>query len=211
MPRTVIFISGNGSNMENLIDADLPGEVVLVLSNNQNAPCLTKAQERGIKTGIIDNRKFNTRDDFDKALAKEISKYNPDLIALAGFMLILGDSFLDHFPMKVLNIHPSLLPAFPGRYTHRSALKKGVKFHGCTVHFVTSKLDEGPIIIQASVPVTANDSEESLAKKVLKKEHDIYPIAAKLFLEKRLRIVENKVIISQEVKYPDANHSPIIF
>ena len=179
MPRTVIFISGNGSNMENLIDADLPGEVVLVLSNNQNAPGLTKAQERGIKTGIIDNRKFNTRDDFDKALAKEISKYDPDLIALAGFMLILGDSFLDHFPMKVLNIHPSLLPKYKGLNTHERVIQNKEKYSGCTVHYVNSRLDSGKIILQAKVKISKKDTSSSLKKKILKQEHLLYRKAIK--------------------------------
>lgn len=189
----VILISGRGSNMRALLEAGLP--VAAVISNNPEAAGLTFAQERGIPTHAVDHRTFPDRNTFDSALAKIIDSYQPHLVALAGYMRILSETFVNHYRGKLINIHPSLLPAFPGLNTHAQALQEGVKIHGCTVHFVTPQLDHGPIIIQAAVPVLANDTAATLAARVLAQEHRIYPQAANWFLQGRLTLTENRVAI----------------
>ncbi len=201
MNKIVVLISGRGSNMENLVRSDIPGKFVLVASNNPQADGLKRAKNLGIRTAVVDHKIFTSRQDFDLALAKKLAEYEPDLILLAGFMRVLSKFFLSRFENKVLNIHPSLLPAFPGQHTHKKAIKKGVRIHGCTVHFVTPSLDAGPIIIQSAVSVNPKDDEESLAKKVLEQEHKIYPIAAKWFLEKKLRIEDEKVFVDEDTKF----------
>jgi phosphoribosylglycinamide formyltransferase 1 len=197
MKRYVILISGRGSNMEALLDADLPGKCVAVICNRPDAAGLAFAQRKSIATFVVDHRDYADRSIFDAALAAEIERHAPDLILLAGFMRVLGDDFVKRFEGRMLNIHPSLLPAFPGRHTHRAALAAGVKMHGCSVHFVTPVLDDGPIVIQASVPVLEGDDEASLAARVLVQEHIIYPKAAALFLEERVRLSHGKVFFDQ--------------
>ena len=194
MKRYVILISGRGSNMEALLDADLPGQCAAVISNRPDAAGLAFAASRGIATAAIDHRNCADRAQFDAALALEIERHAPDLVLLAGFMRVLGDDFVRRFEGRMLNIHPSLLPAFPGMRTHREALAAGVKLHGCTVHFVTPTLDGGPIVIQAAVPVLDGDDEATLAERVLAQEHVIYPQAACWFLQGRLRIVDGRVV-----------------
>ncbi len=193
MKNIVILISGRGSNMEAIVRAKLPAKVAAVISNRADAAGLKFAAETGIPTQVVDDRGFPSREAFDADLATKIDAHSPDLVALAGFMRVLGGNFVRRYSGRLVNIHPSLLPAFPGLHTHRRALQEGVKLHGCTVHFVTPQVDHGPIIVQAGVPVRADDTEESLAARVLRQEHRIYPLAARWFLEDRL-IVRNGVV-----------------
>ena len=182
----VVLISGRGSNMEALLDARLP--ISAVISNRGDAPGLRTAAARGVPTRVVEHRSFATRDAFDAAIADEIDRFAPRLIALAGFMRVLTARFVARYRDRVLNIHPSLLPAFPGLNTHERALAEGVKVHGCTAHLVTPELDHGPIVIQAVVRVRAEDSASALAARVLEQEHVIYPRAARWFLDERLVI-----------------------
>lgn len=183
MKRVVVLISGRGTNMQALAEADLPGRIVAVVSNRPDAGGLRYARERGMATAVVDHREYPTREAFDAALATAIEEHAPDLVALAGFMRVLMPGFVKRYAGRLLNIHPSLLPAFPGLDTHARALAAGVKVHGATVHFVTAALDHGPIIVQAAVPVLADDGPEVLAARVLAQEHRIYPLAARWFLE----------------------------
>jgi phosphoribosylglycinamide formyltransferase 1 len=208
MKRYVILISGRGSNMVSLLDAGLPGTCTAVISNRADAAGLALAAARGIATLAIDHRGFAAREDFDAALAAEIERYTPDLVLLAGFMRILGDGFVRHFEGRLLNIHPSLLPAFPGIKTHARALAAGVRVHGCSVHFVTPALDGGPIIAQAAVPVQADDDEASLAARVLAEEHTLYPRVARWFLESRLHLVDGRARLTGETAVAAALHVP---
>ena len=185
------MISGRGSNMQALVEAGLP--VAAVISNRADAMGLDYARSRGIATAVVSHRDYATREDFDAALAQVVDGYAPDLVALAGFMRILTEAFVVRYQGRMLNIHPSLLPAFPGLDTHARALAAGVKLHGCTVHFVTPQLDHGPIVIQAAVPVLPQDDEAILAARVLTQEHRIYPRAARWFLQERL-VIENGVV-----------------
>ncbi|HEU4855354.1 MAG TPA: phosphoribosylglycinamide formyltransferase [Nitrosospira sp.] len=196
MKSLVILISGRGSNMQALIEAKLPVRVAAVISNKPNAPGLEIAKMHGCETIVVDQRSYPERAAFDAALMETIDAYQPDLIALAGFMRILGNDFVNHYQGRLLNVHPSLLPAFPGLNPHRQALKEGVKIHGCTVHFVTAQMDCGPIIIQAAVQVRPDDTEETLAARVLQQEHRIYPEAVRWFMEDRLMLSENRVNVS---------------
>jgi len=184
----VVLISGRGSNMEALLNAQLPARITAVISNNPEARGLATARARGIATAVVDHRKFPDRASFDAALATEIERHRPDLVVLAGFMRILTPAFIDRYHGRLMNIHPSLLPAFAGLHTHRRALAEGATSHGCTVHFVVPEVDSGPIILQASVPVLPGDTEETLAARVLVEEHRIYPEAVKWFFEDRLRV-----------------------
>lgn len=187
----VILISGRGSNMRALIEAGLP--VSAVISNRSDAEGLATAGARGIATRVVEHRRYATREAFDAALAAEIDRFAPHLVALAGFMRILTPGFVARYRGRLLNIHPSLLPAFPGRDTHRRALAAGVKVHGCTVHFVTDQLDHGPIVAQAVVPVRADDDEAKLAARVLAQEHLIYPRCVRWFLEEKLVFADGAV------------------
>ena len=182
----VVLISGRGSNMEALIEAGLP--VSAVISNRADAAGLALAGKRGIATRVVEHRRYAAREEFDQALAAEIDRFAPRVVALAGFMRILTPVFIARYRERLLNIHPSLLPAFPGLDTHERALAAGVKVHGCTVHFVTAELDHGPIVAQAAVPVRAGDDAATLAARVLKQEHVIYPRAVRWFLEGRLAL-----------------------
>lgn len=188
MKSLVIVISGRGSNMRALLEAELPVRVAAVISNNPEAAGLEIAKRHDIETGIVDHREYQDRKAFEDALAKKIDLYRPSLIALAGFMRVLGDSFVNQYNGKLINIHPSLLPAFPGLRAHEQALEEGVRIHGCTVHFVTPRMDHGPIIIQAAVRVLPNDTKETLAARVLEQEHRIYPEAVRLYMEGRLKL-----------------------
>ena len=182
----VVLISGRGSNMEALLEARLP--VSAVISNRADAAGLRTAAARGIPTRVVEHRGFASRAAFDAALAAEIDRVEPRLVALAGFMRVLTPAFVERYAQRLLNIHPSLLPAFPGLNTHERALAAGVKLHGCTVHFVTPELDHGPIVIQAAVRVHPGDNPPALAARVLRQEHVIYPRAVSWFLEDRLVI-----------------------
>jgi phosphoribosylglycinamide formyltransferase-1 len=187
----VVLISGRGSNMRALVEAGLP--VAAVISNRADAAGLDYARGHGIATAVVEHRAFADRSQFEAALAREIRRFSPRLLALAGFMRVLTPGFVAHYRDRILNIHPSLLPAFPGLDTHARALAAGVKVHGCTVHFVTGELDSGPIVIQAAVPVRPGDAAEQLAARVLAQEHVIYPRAVRWFLEDRLVIEGDKV------------------
>ena len=188
MKTIVILISGRGSNMQAILAAQLPLTVAAVISNKPGAAGLAIAEEHGIATCVVDHRAHADRGSFDTALAKEIDAYTPDLVVLAGFMRILSDTFVARYTGRLINIHPSLLPAFPGLRTHRRALETGVKVHGCTVHFVTPQVDCGPIVVQAAVPVLPEDVEDTLAARVLAQEHRIYPQAIRWFCEDRIEI-----------------------
>lgn len=182
----VALISGRGSNMQALLDAGLP--LTAVISNRADAKGLETARARGVATRVIEHATFPVREAFDSALASEIDRFSPRLVVLAGFMRVLTPGFVERFRGRMLNIHPSLLPAFPGLHTHERALAAGVKLHGCTVHFVTPELDHGPIVIQAAVPVRANDTAQTLAARVLRQEHLVYPQAVRWFLDGKLVI-----------------------
>jgi phosphoribosylglycinamide formyltransferase 1 len=195
MKSLVILISGRGSNMQALLEAGFPIENITVISNNPGTIGLEIAQQHGAKTIVLDHRIYPDRQTFDKALAERIDTCQPKLIALAGFMRILSDSFVQRYQGRLMNIHPSLLPSFPGLGTHARVLQEGVKIHGCTVHFVTSQLDHGPIVIQAAIPVLPNDTESTLAARILQHEHRIYPQAVQWFMEDRIRLNNNYVEI----------------
>ena len=198
MKSLVILISGRGSNMQALMEAeaDLPARIAAVISNKPEAPGLEIARSRGYETIVLDQKSYPDREAFDQRLAEATDAYAPDLVALAGFMRLLGDNFVNHYKGRLINIHPSLLPAFPGLHPHRQALKEGVKVHGCTVHFVTAETDRGPIIIQAAVQVMPGDTEETLAARVLQQEHRIYPEAVRWFMKDRLKLSDNSVEVS---------------
>ena len=186
MKSVVVLLSGRGSNLHALLEAKLPIKIAAVISNNPQAAGLDIAKTYGIETLIVDHRTFPGRAAFDTGLTREIDHYQPDLIVLAGFMRILSDAFVTRYSGRMINIHPSLLPSFPGMNTHMQALRAGVKIHGCSVHFVTPKVDHGPIILQAAVPVLADDTEQTLAARVLQQEHVILPEAVRWFAEDRL-------------------------
>ena len=193
MKNIVVLISGRGSNLEAIVHAGIPARIAAVVSNRADAAGLEFAANSGIPTAIVDDRDFPTREAFDDALAKTIDRNAPQLVALAGFMRILSDGLVRHYAGRLVNIHPSLLPSFPGLHTHQRALEEGVKVHGCTAHFVTAQLDRGPIIIQAAVPVRPGDTEETLAARVLRQEHRIYPLALRWFIEDRL-VIGNGIV-----------------
>jgi phosphoribosylglycinamide formyltransferase-1 len=202
MRRFVVLISGRGSNMQALLQAQLPGTLSAVLSNDPQAAGLELARRHGVETAVVSHRDYTDRESFDRALAVRIDGHEPDLVVLAGFMRILTPGFVQHYAGRLINVHPSLLPAFTGIHTHRRALEEGVKVHGCTVHFVTSELDHGPIIVQAAVPVLPEDDEASLAARVLVQEHRILPQAVRWFLEGRLTIQGNRVQVTGAVRMP---------
>jgi phosphoribosylglycinamide formyltransferase-1 len=180
--------------MRSIIEADTGLEVAAVVSNRPDAPGLQWAATRGLATEVLDHKAFATREAFDSALAERIERHRPDLILLAGFMRIFTEGFIKRFPRRIVNIHPSLLPAFPGLRTHARALAAGVKVHGATVHLVTPALDDGPIVIQGVVPVLAGDDEDRLAARVLEIEHRIYPQAVRWFVEGRVEFAANDVV-----------------
>ncbi|TAH47074.1 MAG: phosphoribosylglycinamide formyltransferase [Betaproteobacteria bacterium] len=189
MKSIVILISGRGSNMEAIVQAAIPGvRIAAVVSNRPDAAGLAFAAGHGIACAVVDHKAYADRAAFDAALAETIDGHRPDLVVLAGFMRVLTDDFVRHYAGRLINIHPSLLPAFPGLHTHRRALETGVRVHGATVHFVTPTLDCGPIVVQAAVPVLAGDDEATLAARVLAQEHRIYPQAVRWFAEDRLRL-----------------------
>ncbi len=198
----VVLISGSGSNLQAIIDhcenGNIPGSIVGVISNRPGVKGLERAKQHGIPTVTLDHKGFSDREAFDQALAKRIDTFKPDLVILAGFMRILTPQFVEHYLGKMLNIHPSLLPKYPGLNTHKRALEAGDKEHGVTVHFVTPELDGGPTVIQAKVAVIEGDTEESLAQKVLEQEHIIYPKAAAWFCEGRLQLTGGKAFLDQK-------------
>ncbi|GAB4127349.1 MAG: phosphoribosylglycinamide formyltransferase [Sideroxydans sp.] len=195
----VILISGRGSNMEALLRAKLPCRVAAVISNKAEAAGLQIARAQGVATAVVPHRDYPDRAAFDAALAEEIDRHQPDLIVLAGFMRILTPAFVERYQGRLINIHPSLLPAYTGMHTHERALADGVRIHGCTVHFVTTDLDHGPIIVQAAVPVLPDDTPDTLAARVLREEHRIYPqavrwlIQGQMWLDAQGRVASNRL------------------
>ncbi len=187
--KLLVLISGRGSNMVSIINAieqgDLPAEIVAVISNRPDAAGLDLAQQAGINTAVVDHTQFDSREQFDQYLSQTIDSYTPDLVILAGFMRILTAEFVAHYANKLLNIHPSLLPKFKGLHTHQRAIDAQETEHGATVHFVTAELDDGPIVLQARVPVYDNDDADLLAKRVLKQEHQLYPDAIRKIITER--------------------------
>lgn len=185
--------------MENLVNVcrqeAWPARVAAVISNDPQAKGLVRAAQFGIPTAVVDHRVFSDRANFESALIAQIDQFAPDLVVLAGFMRVLGSAFVGHYEGRMFNIHPSLLPSFPGLHTHRRALEAGVKLHGATVHFVTAELDHGPIVVQAAVPVYADDDEKTLAARVLEQEHQIYPRAVRWFIDDRLQQQGERVIL----------------
>lgn len=199
MKNIVILISGRGSNMQAIVEAQLPGaRIAAVIANRPDAAGLAWAAERGIATAALDHKAFASREDFDAALAAQIDAFAPDLVVLAGFMRILTPGFTQHYAGRMFNIHPSLLPAFPGLHTHQRALDAGCRLAGATVHFVTAELDHGPIVAQGVVAVADDDTADSLAAKVLRVEHQIYPQAVRWFVEGRLTLDGQRVRVSAE-------------
>lgn len=199
--RIVVLISGRGSNMEAIVHAcareQWPARVVAVIASRADAAGLQFARSLGIATAVVDHRAHAARETFDAALAEAVDAHAPDLLLLAGFMRILGPAFVRRFEGRMLNIHPSLLPAFPGLHTHRRVLEAGCKVSGATVHFVTADLDHGPIVVQSVVPVLPDDDERALAARVLAGEHVIYPLAVSWFVRGTLR-VEHGVVRQTE-------------
>ncbi|HVL73005.1 MAG TPA: phosphoribosylglycinamide formyltransferase [Beijerinckiaceae bacterium] len=203
--RVAVLISGRGSNMAALIAAarapDFPAEIALVASNRPDAAGLVRAAEAGIATAIVDHKAFPDRPAFEEALDRALAAHRIELLCLAGFMRVLTDWFIGRWEGRMLNVHPSLLPAFKGTDTHRRALAAGVRIHGCTVHFVTLELDSGPIVAQAAVPVLPGDDEATLAARVLAQEHVVYPRALRLVCEGRARLADGRVVL--EAPPPD--------
>jgi phosphoribosylglycinamide formyltransferase-1 len=202
MKRIVILISGRGSNMQAILKVAAaerwPEQIAAVISNQPTAAGLDVARAAGIPALAVNHRDYPDREQFDAALAELIDQYSPDLIVLAGFMRILTSGFVNRYFGRLINIHPSLLPSFPGLHTHQQAIDVGVKVHGATVHFVTAELDHGPIIAQAAVPVHDDDTEDTLAERVLEQEHRIYPQAVHDLMSGALKLVDGRVVRSAE-------------
>jgi phosphoribosylglycinamide formyltransferase-1 len=203
-----VLISGRGSNLQALIDAfgprvpDSPVRIALTLSNNADALGLEHAAKAGLRTAVVDHKAFRSRDDFDVALDREIRAAGAELVVLAGFMRLLTPQFVTAWKDRLVNIHPALLPAFPGLDTHKRALAAGVRFHGATVHFVRHETDTGPIVAQSIVAVRPDDTEEVLAARVLESEHRLYPLALRLIAEGHVRVEDERAIVSGETRFP---------
>ena len=195
--RVAVLISGRGSNMASLIEAakapDYPAEIALVISNRPDAEGLARAAAAGVATAVVDHKTYPEREAFERALDEELLAHGVELLCFAGFMRILTPWFINRWTGRMLNVHPSLLPLFTGLHTHRRALEAGMRIHGCTVHFVTPELDSGPIIAQAAVPVLPDDTEETLAARVLRQEHVIYPLALQLVASGRVQLQHGRV------------------
>ncbi|HNB26965.1 MAG TPA: phosphoribosylglycinamide formyltransferase [Alphaproteobacteria bacterium] len=200
--KVAVLISGRGSNLQALIDAfgpqtaNSPVRIVLVLSNRPEAQGLERAAKAGIKTEIVDHKAFASRADFDVAMDREIRAAGAEFVVLAGFMRLLTEGFINAWKDRMINIHPALLPSFKGLDTHKRALEAGVRLHGCTVHFVRHETDTGPIIAQAAVPVLPGDDEATLATRVLRAEHKLYPLALRLVAEGKVRVEDERAIIA---------------
>lgn len=213
--KVAVLISGRGSNLQALIDAfpkgsDSPVQIVLVVSNRPAAQGLERADKAGLKTQVIDHKSFASREDFDVAMDREIRAADAEFIVLAGFMRLLTEGFINAWKNRMINIHPALLPAFPGLDTHRRALEAGVKFHGCTAHFVRYETDTGPIIGQAAVPVLPGDDETTLATRVLRAEHQLYPLALRLVAEGKVRVDDERAIITDAPEADGTLFNPAI-
>ena len=207
-----VLISGTGTNLQAIIDAirrgDLKAEIRIVISNRADAQGLERARRHGVETAVIDHRKFASREDFDRAVLAALRERSVELVALAGFMRLLSSVMLDAFPGRIMNIHNSLLPSFPGIHGPKDAIEYGVKLAGCTVFFVTPGVDVGPVIIQAAVPVLPGDDEDRLAARILQQEHRIFPQAIALFQQGRLEIQGRRVVVKGDSAQP--NSAPIV-
>jgi phosphoribosylglycinamide formyltransferase-1 len=205
-----VLVSGSGSNLQAIIDAsergEIPCRVGVVVSNKADAYGLVRARNHGIPTEVVDHRAFESREAFDARLVEVIRSAGAELVCLAGFMRVVTPVFLRAFPHRILNIHPALLPSFPGTHGPRQALQYGVRFSGCTVHFLDEGVDTGPVIVQAVVPVYEDDTEESLAARILKEEHRIYPMAIRLFFEGGLELSGRRVFTKGAGKIPAFSH-----
>ncbi len=200
--RVAVLISGRGSNMASLIEAaeapDYPAEIALVISNRPDAEGLARAAAAGVATAVVDHKTYPEREAFERALDGELLAHGVELLCFAGFMRILTPWFINRWTGRMLNVHPSLLPLFTGLHTHRRALEAGMRIHGCTVHFVTPELDSGPIIAQAAVPVLPGDTDATLAARVLRQEHVIYPLGLKLVASGKVRLRQGRVVLDAE-------------
>ena len=207
--KVAVLISGRGSNLQALIDAfgptvaGSPVRIAMVLSNRPEALGLERAAKAGLKTEIVDHKAFQSREDFDVAMDREIRAAGAEFVVLAGFMRLLTSQFVTAWKDKLVNIHPALLPSFPGLHTHARALEAGVRFHGATVHFVRHETDTGPIIAQSLVAVRPEDTEETLAARVLESEHRLYPLALRLSAQGQVRVEGERAIISGHARYPE--------
>jgi len=194
-----VLISGGGTNLQAMIDAveakNLDAEICVVLSNKADAHGLARAKQHGIATAVLDHKSFASREDYDQAVVDVLRARGVELVILAGFMRLLSPVFIKAYSNRIMNIHPSLLPSFPGLHVQKKALDHGVRFAGCTVHFVNEECDEGPIIIQAVVPVYPDDDEATLAARILKQEHRIYPRAIQLYADGQLQVTGRKVLV----------------
>ena len=197
--KLAVLISGRGSNLQALIEAAsttaFPAEIVCVISNNAGAGGLERAAAAGLSTAVVPHRDYPDRESFESSLSEEIRSSGAELVALAGFMRLLTATFVEEWSNQLINIHPSLLPAFKGLHTHERALEAGVRYTGCTVHYVRPEMDEGPVIVQAAVPVLPGDDADTLAARVLKQEHVIYPLAVRLIAENRVRVEAERAMI----------------
>lgn len=209
-PVIAVLVSGSGSNLQAIIDAsergEIPCRVGVVISNKADAYGLVRARNHGIPTEVISHKDFPNREEFDKQLVDVIRKSGAVLVCLAGFMRVLSPLFVQSFPNRILNIHPALLPSFPGTHGPGQALNHGVRFSGCTVHFLDEGVDTGPIIVQAVVPVYDDDTEEALAARILVQEHKIYPMAIRLFFQGKLKVEGRRVRIAGEPRIPEFFH-----
>lgn len=210
--RLGVLASGSGSNLQAIIDSIesgyLPCEIAVVISDNPAAYALKRAEKKGIATHIVEPRTFKDREAFDAELVRILNGHNVDLVVLAGFMKVVTGILINAFPVRVMNIHPALLPSFPGLHVQKKAIEYGAKFSGCTVHFVDAGVDTGPIIIQAVVPVHDDDTEEPLSARILSEEHRVYPYAIKLFAEGRLEIKGRRVIVKNHPRAEGALENP---
>ncbi|OTA16094.1 phosphoribosylglycinamide formyltransferase [Xenorhabdus vietnamensis] len=206
MKKIVVLVSGNGSNLQSIIDAcqqnRINGRIAAVFSNNDGAYGLRRAEQVDIPAHFINPKVYGDRTSYDIALLKAIDQYDPDLVVLAGYMRILSPEFVQHYYGRLINIHPSLLPKYPGLHTHRKAIENGDKEHGTSIHFVTEELDGGPIILQAKVPIFAEDKEEDVIGRVQTQEHSIYPLVIGWFLDQRLAMEGNTAIMDGKVLPP---------
>ena len=211
---TAILISGRGSNLQSLVEAarakDFPAKFVIVISNRPDAPGIEWAKAQGLKTVVVDHKAYKSREAFEEDLQKALDTAGVELIALAGFMRLMTPAFVETWRNRMINIHPSLLPAFKGLRTHEQALAAGVKIAGCTVHFVRAEMDAGPIIAQAAVPVLTGDTPDKLASRVLEAEHRLYPAALRLVASGRAQCHDEKVTISEDVNHSAALLSPVV-
>jgi phosphoribosylglycinamide formyltransferase 1 len=212
--KAAVFISGRGSNLQALIDRchqaeDVPATIGLVISNRPGAAGLKRATAAGIPTAVIDHTTYDGRESFDAALEAAVKRAGCDFIGLAGFMRILTDDFVRRWRDRMVNIHPSLLPSFPGLHCHARAIEAGVRFSGCTVHFCRPELDSGPIVAQAAVPVLPDDDEDALAERILGAEHVIYPLAVAAIARGRVRVVNERVVMQDTAFADDVLLSPL--